>query len=460
MYDNLKGKTVSIYTLGCKVNQYESDAMYEKLAQYGCLPVHVSEEVPSSDSNNTTAGSDYFSNKADISGNSIDICIINTCSVTNMADKKSRQIISRMRRMNPGAVIVATGCYVQASADDIVKQGVVDLIIGNNRKHDCARIISEFIGHEAVSDNLIDVNKCPDYDDLKLSMPEGHTRAYIKIQDGCNSFCTYCIIPYVRGRIKSRSLIDILSEIETIVTNGVKEIVLTGINLSSYDDDNTGATLKDVICRISEIPGLERIRLGSLEPRVITEEFLDSVSKLPNFCPHFHLSLQSACNETLKRMNRKYTIEEFIEVCNRIRRYFDRPALTTDVIVGFPGETDEDFEITFENLKKINFYEMHVFKYSRRKGTVADKMADQIPEQVKNIRSEKLLSLTASNKADFEERFKGEPLNVLIEEKIIDNGNTYFRGHTERYMLVDIPEEYINEKYPEIKNPINHIISY
>jgi MiaB-like tRNA modifying enzyme len=365
-----------------------------------------------------------------------------------------------MRRINPDALIVATGCYVQASSAELTEKGIVDLIIGNNRKNECARIISEYLSQGEASDNLIDVNKCPDYDDLSLSMPEGHTRAYIKIQDGCNSFCTYCIIPYVRGRIKSRNLEDILSEVEKIVYNGVKEIVLTGINLSSYDDADTGSTLKDVICRISKIPGVERIRLSSLEPRVITDDFLKAVSALPNFCPHFHLSLQSACNDTLKRMNRKYTIEEFITVCDLIRSYFDRPALTTDVIVGFPGETDEDFNITYENLKKINFYEMHVFKYSRRKGTVADKMPDQVPEQIKNIRSDKLLSMSSINKASFENSFINEPKSVLIEEKVILDGKTFYRGHTERYILVDIPEEYINDNYPELKEPVNHIITY
>ncbi|MBQ8949901.1 MAG: tRNA (N(6)-L-threonylcarbamoyladenosine(37)-C(2))-methylthiotransferase MtaB [Eubacterium sp.] len=440
MYENLKGKKVYIYTLGCKVNQYESDAMYERLEEYGCIPLAGSDnEDPSS---------------------APDICIINTCSVTNMADKKSRQIINRMRKLSPNAVIIATGCYVQAASEDIIKRGVVDIIIGNNRKSDCARIISDYLDAHKTDDNFIDINKDSEYDDLRLHMPEGHTRAYIKIQDGCNSFCTYCIIPYVRGRIRSRKLSEVVSEINDIVSNGVKEVVLTGINLSSYDDADVGASLIDVICKVSEIPGLERIRLGSLEPRVITDEFLSAVQKLPNFCPHFHLSLQSACDNTLKRMNRKYTIAEFIAVCDKIRQYFDRPALTTDVIVGFPGETDEDFEVTFENLRRINFYEMHVFKYSRRKGTVADKMPDQIPENIKNIRSDRLLSLSEQNKQKFEESFMNEPLNILIEEKVTVNDKLFYRGHTERYILIDIPAEYISENYPDIENPINMIIRY
>ena len=440
MYDNLKGKKVYIYTLGCKVNQYESDAMYERLEKYGCISVIGSDE----------SGPESVP----------DICIINTCSVTNMADKKSRQIISRMRKHNPDAVIIATGCYVQAAAEDIEKAGVADLIIGNNRKSECARIISEYLAEHRASDNFIDINKDSEYDDLLLHMPEGHTRAYIKIQDGCNNFCTYCIIPYVRGRIRSRKLPDVVSEIEGIVASGVKEVVITGINLSAYDDADAGATLIDVICAVSKIPGLERIRLGSLEPRVITDEFLTAVNALPNFCPHFHLSLQSACNTTLKNMNRHYTIEEFIGVCDKIRQYFDRPALTTDVIVGFPGETDEDFETTYKNLEKINFYEMHVFKYSRRKGTVADKMPDQIPEQIKNQRSDRLLLLSEKNKKSFEESFSAEPLNVLIEEKITLDGKDYFRGHTERYMLIDIPAEYIAEHYPEPNDPINKICRF
>ncbi len=279
MYENLKGKKVYIYTLGCKVNQYESDAMYERLEEYGCISLTGTDnEDPSSVP---------------------DICIINTCSVTNMADKKSRQIISRMRKLSPDAVIIATGCYVQAASEDILKHGVVDLIIGNNRKSECPRIISEYLAEHKTDDNFIDINKDSEYDDLRLHMPEGHTRAYIKIQDGCNSFCTYCIIPYVRGRIRSRKLSEVVSEINDIVSNGVKEVVLTGINLSSYDDADVGASLIDVICKVSEIPGLERIRLGSLEPRVITDEFLTAVSRLPNFCPHFHLSLQSACDNTL-----------------------------------------------------------------------------------------------------------------------------------------------------------------
>ena len=436
MYDNLKNKTVYIYTLGCKVNQYESDAMYENLEKYGCIALH-----------------EYKDSEADI-------CIINTCSVTSMADKKSRQIISRMRKQSPNSVIVATGCYVQASAEEIIKNGVVDVIIGNNRKKDAARIISEYMEYGRSSDNFIDVNKDPEFEDLRIKMPEGHTRAYIKIQDGCNNFCTYCIIPYVRGRIKSKQLTDIVDEVSTLAENGVKEIILTGINLSSYDDADTGSTLKDVICRISHISGIKRIRLSSVEPRVITKEFLEAVSALPNFCPHFHLSLQSACNDTLKRMNRKYTIEEFISVCDLIRKYYDHPALTTDVIVGFPGETDKEFETTYENLKLINFYEMHVFKYSRRKGTVAFSMPDQVPEEIKNLRSNRLLELSDANKKAYEEYFKNKPKEVLIEEKIHTSAGTMFRGHTERYILTDISADYINDKYPDIIDPVNQIVTY
>ena len=419
MYANLKGKKVFIYTLGCKVNLYESDAMYEILLAEGCTGIKSESE-------------DEINEPADI-------CIINTCSVTNIADRKSRQMISKMRKLNPNSIIAATGCYVQHASEELIKKGLVDLIISNNRKKDCARILSEYLEYGHVTDNFIDVNKDPEFEDLRVNMPETNTRAYIKIQDGCNAFCTYCIIPFVRGRIRSKSMVKIIDEVEVLAQNGVKEIVLTGINLSSYDDADEEAKLKDVICRIAKINGIERIRLSSLEPRVITKDFLDTVSKIPEFCPHFHLSLQSACNNTLKRMNRHYTIEEFIEVTDLIRSYYDRPALTTDVIVGFPGETDEDFNTTVENLKRINFYEMHVFKYSRREGTVADRMPDQIPEPVKKVRSEALLEMTRENKKAFEESFKGEQVNVLIEEIVNISGQSYYRGHTERYLLVDIP---------------------
>ncbi len=412
MYQNLKNKKISIYTLGCKVNQYESDAMLEVLLHYGCIKAEEDEPA--------------------------DIYIINTCSVTNMADRKSRQIIHRMRKQGkPDSIIAATGCYIQAAGEELLKNKTVDVIIGNNRKKEIARILSEYISDGQPSDNIIDMSKECEYENTSIFMPESHTRAYVKIQDGCNNFCTYCIIPYVRGRIRSRKLDDIVNEVETLAQNNVKEIILTGINVSSYQDE--GFTLKDVIYKVSRIPGITRIRMSSVEPRAITKDFLDTVSKLDNFCPHFHLSLQSACNNTLKAMNRRYTIEEYTETVNRIRSYYDRPAITTDIIVGFPGETDEDFVTTYNNLVNLNLYEMHIFKYSRRKGTVAAKMPDQIDEQIKTERSNKLLELTAKQRADFENSFKGIEDIILVEEIIDINGKPYYRGHTKRYILVTTP---------------------
>ena len=424
MFENLSGKKVFILTLGCKVNQYESDAMMQSLKGYGC-----------------TAAAE---------GEPADIYIINTCSVTNMADRKSRQMIHRMRKQGPDSVIAATGCYIQATGDELLQNGTVDVIIGNNRKKDAARILSEYISDHITTDNYIDINKDPDYENMQIVMPENHTRAYVKIQDGCNNFCTYCIIPYVRGRIRSRKLDDILAEVSTLAENSVKEVILTGINVSSYSDGDAGLTT--VISRIAEIPGIERIRMSSLEPRVITRDFLDTVSKLDCFCPHFHLSLQSACNKTLKAMNRHYTIEEYKATVELLRQYYDHPAITTDVIVGFPGETDEDFEDTLNNLKDINLYEMHIFKYSRRRGTVADKMDGQIDERIKTARSDTLLELTRNQKAAFEKYFEGKSEKVLIEEIIEKNGKKYYRGHTTRYILVDIAVD----EHPEYK--INQII--
>ena len=441
MFDILKDKKFKISTLGCKVNQYESDAINEILRAAGCRLADEAEEA--------------------------DICIINTCSVTNIADRKSRQIIHRMRKQNPNAVICATGCYVQAVGDKILEDSSVDLIIGNNRKKDAARIISEYLNKEEITDNYIDVNKDPEFENLSIVTPETHTRAYVKIQDGCNEFCTYCIIPYVRGRIKSKPLLDITAEIDTLAANGTKEIILTGINVSAYKDDykdaSTGETkqinLGDVIKRISKIEGIERIRLSSMDPRIITKQFLDTVSKLPEFCPHFHLSLQSACNNTLKAMNRKYTIEEYKDACKLIREYFDRPAITTDIIVGFPGETDEDFEDTYKNLTELNLYEMHVFKYSKRKGTVAEKLPDQVDERIKTERSDRLLKLTAEQKAAFEKAFAGESQEVLIEEIIEKDGSLFYRGHTMRYILVDIPVTDVVSDGEEAENYINKIIT-
>ena len=426
MFSNLKNKKIHITTLGCKVNQYESDAMLEELERNGC--VRADNDTPA------------------------DIYIINTCSVTNMADRKSRQMINKMRRQNEKAIIAATGCYIQASGNELKDRGIVDVIIGNNRKKDVARILSEYIENGSADDNFIDINKDCNYENMSVIIPENHTRAYMKIQDGCNNFCTYCIIPYVRGRIRSRKLSDIQKEAEVLASNGVKEIILTGINVSSYEDNEY--RIKDVIQCVAATEGIKRIRLSSMEPRIITEDFLQAVSSLDSFCPHFHLSLQSACNKTLKAMNRHYTIEEYMSSVALIRKYFDNPAITTDVIVGFPGETDEDFEDTYRHLEALKLYEMHVFKYSRRKGTVADKMPDQIDEQIKTTRSNRLLELNKIQKEKFEDIFADKKQEVLIEEIITKDGIKYFRGHTTRYVLVDIP---VNSLVSEGENPDEYI---
>ncbi len=432
MYSNIKDKTVYINTLGCKVNQYESDAMLELLKNEGAKPVKE--------------------------GEAADIYIINTCSVTNMADKKSRQMINRMRRLNSNAIIAATGCYIQATGEELKDKGIVDLIIGNNRKKDVARILDEYIGNGIIVDNFIDINHDPDFENLSIVMPENHTRAYIKIQDGCNNFCSYCIIPYVRGRIRSKKFDDIIAEATTLAKNGVKELILTGINVSSYEDGEK--RLEDIISAIDNIDGICRIRMSSVEPRVITKKFLETVKNSEKFCPHFHLSLQSACNKTLKAMNRKYTIEEYKETCKKLRETFDNPAITTDIIVGFPGETEEDFQDTMKNLEELELYEIHTFKYSRRKGTVADKMPDQVDERIKNTRSDAVLELTAKQKAEFEKKFTNKSQDVLVEEIVKIDGKKYYRGHTTRYVLIDIPLSSVLAETDDENKYINELVSY
>lgn len=423
MFVKLNKIRISIYTLGCKVNQYESDSMADMLAGVGAVIVP-------------------FTQKADV-------CIINTCSVTNMAERKSRQIIHRAKKQNKDAVIVAAGCYVQADKDRLLKDELIDIVVGNNRKKDIARIIDEYIREHKVSDNFIDINKTCEYESMTLVKPNEHTRAYVKVQDGCNNFCTYCIIPYTRGRIRSRKFDEVLAEIRRLAASGIKEIVLTGINLSSYNDD--GKTLLDLLVAVSSQEGICRIRMGSLEPMIITKQFLGTISENEKICPHFHLSLQSACNDTLKRMNRKYTIEQYMEKCELIRKYYDNPAITTDVIAGFPGETEEEFDITVKNLERLSLYEIHVFKYSRRKGTIADTMPNQVSDDEKERRSNILLELTKKQKEDYESMFKGTRQKILVEEMNEENGISYIKGHTERYILIkkqiDVKEHqnYINE---------------
>lgn len=440
--------SAAIINLGCKVNKYEADAMKDKLILAGIAVVEP-EDVA-------------------------DIYIVNTCSVTNMAQKKSRQMLRRAKKWNPEAIIVAAGCYVNAEHDALKDEDFIDIVVSNNCKKDIVEVIREYMDEHHQSDFYVDINQTKEYEEmgsLEASHLD-HQRAYIKIQDGCNQFCSYCIIPYTRGRVRSRKPENILKEITKLAKSGVKEFVLTGIHISSYGLDFSGANVEyddsiekmcnlgDLVEAIAAIPEVKRIRLGSLEPRIITEEFLEKISKSDKMCPHFHLSLQSACNATLKRMNRKYTIEEFEEKCEMLRRYFDKPALTTDVIVGFPGETEEEFEETVGNLKRIGLYEIHVFKYSVRAGTVAERMPDQISEEIKNQRSDVLLELTKLQKAEYEKDIEDIIEEALIEkevEKEFFEKNTdvkevyginveadkkkkirYFTGHTKRYVNIKI----------------------
>ena len=403
-------KKAALHNLGCKVNAYETEAMQEMLEQNGYEIVPFAEGA--------------------------DVYVINTCTVTNMADRKSRQMLHRARKMNPNAVVVAAGCYVQAQgakADDCI-----DIIIGNNKKKDLIAILDEHfakIEEKEPQVELIDIAHTHEYEEMRVSRQAEHTRANVKVQDGCNQFCSYCIIPYARGRVRSRKMEDVLAEVHTLASNGYQEIVLTGIHLSSYGID-TGENLLELIRAVHQVEGILRIRLGSLEPRIITREFAEGIAALPKMCPHFHLSLQSGCNTTLKRMNRRYTAEEYYEKCELLREVFDHPALTTDVIVGFPGETEEEFRESKAFLEKVNFYETHIFKYSRRQGTKAAEMKDQVPEPVKTERSNQLIALGKVNKKAFEDRLIGQTVEVLMEEEIQRDSETWQIGHTREYVKV------------------------
>lgn len=414
-------KKVAFHTLGCKVNTYETDAMEQMLLSHGY-------EIVS------------FENQADI-------YIINTCSVTNMADRKSRQMLHKAKKKNPNAVVVAAGCYVQAAPKEVLADAGVDLVIGNNRKQDLVQILEDYF-KEHREEAVIDINKEQEYEGLELDFVSDHTRAYIKVQDGCNQFCSYCIIPYTRGRVRSRAKQDVISEIKRIAKNGTKEVVLTGIHLSSYGKDlKDGTDLLDLIKAVQEVNGIQRIRLGSLEPRIITLEFAQELRKLNKFCPHFHLSLQSGCEATLKRMNRHYTPEEYYEKCELLREVFEHPAITTDVIVGFPGETEEEFEETYKFLEKVNFYEMHVFKYSKRKGTRAAEMENQVPEPIKTKRSNILLELTRECSKRYRSFWIGREVNVLLEEKIVLDGEVYTVGHTKEYVKAAVKGEFSSNTF-------------
>ena len=403
-------KKVALHNLGCKVNAYETEAMQELLENHGYKIVPFKEGA--------------------------DIYIINTCTVTNMADRKSRQMLHRAKKWNPQALVVATGCYVQAQEEMGEVDACIDVVIGNNRKKDLIEILEQHI-----SKAVIDINHTNEYEEMHLTKTAEHTRAYIKVQDGCNQFCTYCIIPYARGRVRSRAKEDVIREVTALAQNGYKEVVLTGIHLSSYGVDLEGEDLLSLILAVHEVEGICRIRLGSLEPRIITEEFARTISGLKKICPHFHLSLQSGCDATLRRMNRKYTTEEYYEKCQLLRKYFKNPALTTDVIVGFPGETEEEFEQSKAFVDKVNFYETHIFKYSKRQGTKAAVMEYQIPEEIKTLRSNEMLQMDKAKRKQYEAGFKGAEVEVLVEEKTLINGETFQVGHTKEYVKIALPTE-------------------
>lgn len=404
-------KKAALHNLGCKVNAYETEAMQHLLEEAGY------EIVP-------------FTQKADV-------YVINTCSVTNMADRKSRQMLHKAKKNNPDSIVVAAGCYVQTSEKEVLNDLSVDIVIGNDRKHDLVRLLEEY-SLDSVNDTVDDINDGKhDFEELFIDQTKEHTRAFIKVQDGCNQFCSYCIIPYARGRVRSRRFENVIAEVERLAANGFKEVVLTGIHLSSYGVDFEEATgLLELIQAVNAVKGIERIRLGSLEPKIVTEHFASELSKLDKICPHFHLSLQSGCDETLKRMNRKYTTKEYERGCELLRKYFVHPAITTDVIVGFPGETEEEFEQTKAYLEHIHFYEMHIFKYSKRKGTRAAVMPDQIDEQIKAARSEKLIALGHDMSKEFRKFYIGKNEEVLFEEKTVIGDKEYFVGYTKEYVKV------------------------
>ena len=408
-------KKAALHNLGCKVNAYETEAMQQRLADSGY------EIVP-------------FTEKADI-------YIINTCTVTNMADRKSRQMLHRAKKLNPDAIVVAAGCYVQASKEACEADEAIDIVIGNNKKKDIVEILAEYEAEKKSQETVIDINHTKEYEDMPVTRMENHTRAYIKVQDGCNQFCTYCIIPFARGRVRSRGAKSVLAEVRTLAEAGFKEIVLTGIHLSSYGVDmpeEKENTLLKLIVALHEVDGIERIRLGSLEPRIVTREFVETISALPKVCPHFHLSLQSGSDTVLKRMNRRYTSKEYEAGCAILREYYENPAITTDIIVGFPGETKEEFEETHVFAEKIAFFEMHVFKYSKRAGTKAAVMSNQVPETVKTERSDRLLALEEKLSKDYRAGFIGREADILIEELVEINGESWQVGHTREYIRVAI----------------------
>lgn len=425
----IEGKKVAFLTLGCKVNSYETEGMRELFLKAGAVETGFEKEA--------------------------DIYVVNTCSVTNMADRKSRQMLHRAKKKNPDALVVAAGCYVQAAGEKLLEQEGIDLVVGNNQKARIVELVTAAM--EKKEENrcaLLDIGKEKEYEELPIETVTERTRAYIKIEDGCNQFCSYCIIPYVRGRVRSRGEQEILAEITRLAKEGYKEVVLTGIHLSSYGLAKFDATLAEapegaetvlpllaLLKKVQELDGIERIRLGSLEPRIMTEAFVRELASLSKICPHFHLSLQSGCDATLKRMNRKYTTAEYKEAVERLRRYFEKPAITTDIIVGFPGETEEEFAETLRFAKDIAFSQIHIFKYSRRAGTVADRMENQVPEPVKSERSDALEAVEKVLREGYLACFDGAEEAVLLEEMTEVDGVAYLTGHTTRYVKVFVEKK-------------------
>ncbi|SDJ64767.1 threonylcarbamoyladenosine tRNA methylthiotransferase MtaB [Lachnospiraceae bacterium G41] len=424
-------RTIAFHNLGCKVNSYETDAMAQKCVEKGYKIVD-------------------FEQKADI-------YVVNTCSVTNIADRKSRQMLHKAKKQNPDSVVVAAGCFVQANPEEVAKDEAIDLIVGNNKKKDLFEIVEEYLNQKSVSKDLegttvTDIHHC-DYEELKINKSEEHSRVFVKIQDGCDRYCTYCIIPYVRGNLRSRKPEDVVREIKEIAANGYREVVITGIHLSSYGKDflkdgkpsldysGNADYLINLLKDINEIEGIDRIRIGSFEPMILSEDFVSKLSKITKLCPHFHISLQSGCDSVLKRMNRHYDTKDFYEKTVLLREYFPGCALTTDVIAGFPGETEEEFEETYEYLKKIKFFETHIFPYSRRKGTIADKMAGQLTMNEKKERVTKLLELDAKLSREYRESKLGETDNIIVEEIKTINGANYYVGHTPEYVMVALKED-------------------
>lgn len=412
------GNKVALHNLGCKVNAYEIEAMQQLLEEAGY------EIVP-------------FEPGADI-------YVINTCTVTNIADRKSRQMLHKAKKMNPEAIVVATGCYVQTGGEKLEKDEAIDLVLGNNQKINIVEALAEYAenkpGHGS---HVIKINQTKEYEELSIDHTAEHVRAYIKVQDGCNQFCTYCIIPYARGRVRSRNIESVLNEVRALAEKGYKEVVLTGIHLSSYGVDfpeEKKETLLSLIRAVHEIEGIRRIRLGSLEPGIVTREFAEGIAALPKVCPHFHLSLQSGCDETLERMNRRYRSGEYRERCELLREVYGNPALTTDVIVGFPQESEEEFRKSYDFVDSIRFYETHIFKYSRRQGTKAAAMDGQLTEAEKSFRSEKMIELHHRHAGDYEKSMLGKNLEVLIEEEYTKDGRTWYLGHSREYIKTAVPK--------------------